>query len=310
MDFEEFRLYCLEEGLQAGTVESYIIYLKKITTEIDIFNELQVRGYLAEKRSTLLPGGYNKYPRVLRIFYKFKGFTKFDCVRKLKEKARARILLTDEEIERVINYRPPPDKYGMFFMMLAYTGMRSGEATTLTQADVDLSLGVIYLHKTKTEARTVVVVEPLLSVLKTYLSSLNTELLFPIESNPKKAITYASYMRNWEKRLKGCGIKKKVQPYSCRHSFITNALANGGDLFAVQDIVGHTDSRSTEKYAHRNLDLMKRTASKLPLAVKHQNPRVIADQISQMIDEVMGKDLRFDPIELMEAKKFLYKSIK
>lgn len=303
-------MYCLEQGLQASTVDSYIIYLSKITQSIDIFNESQVRQYLAEKRASLLPGGYNKYPRVLRIFYKFKGFTKFDCVKKLKEKSRARILLTDNEIEKVISHRPPPDKYGMFFMMLAYTGMRSGEATTLTQADVDISLGVIYLHKTKTVARTVVVVEPLLGVLETYLSTLNTDLLFSIESNPKKAITYASYMRNWEKRLKGCGIKKKVQPYSCRHSFITNALANGGDLFAVQDIVGHTDSRSTEKYAHRNLDLMKKTAAKLPLAVKHQNPRMIADQVSQMIDEVMGGDMRFNPVELMEAKKFLYKSIK
>ncbi len=309
MDFEEFKLYCLENGLEKNTVATYVIYLKKMSSSIDVHNEQQVRMYLADQRSTLSPAGFNKYPRVLRKYFQSIGKKPFDCMKKLKEKPKARILLTDEEVSRVINYRPPPDKYGMFFTLMFFCGCRSTEARTLTIREVDISLGVLYLHKTKTEARTITIVEPALSILKKYLSTLKTEMLFPLEHDPKMPITYASYMNNWKKRLKACNITKNVVPYSSRHSFISNTYANGGDIFALMDLVGHKDIRSTEKYMHRNLETMRKTASKLPLARKHQEPKLIADQLSELIDEYLKNDKRFDPIELLEAKKHLYKSI-
>lgn len=46
------------------------------------------------------------------------------------------------------------------------------------------------------------------------------------------------------------GLASKLHPHSFRHSAITEALASGLELTAVQDWVGHSDPRTTRRYQH------------------------------------------------------------
>ena len=39
-------------------------------------------------------------------------------------------------------------------------------------------------------------------------------------------------------------------PYSCRHTFITNAIKGGMDLPVLEAIVGHVDRETTKIYTH------------------------------------------------------------
>lgn len=45
----------------------------------------------------------------------------------------------------------------------------------------------------------------------------------------------------------GC---KGMTPYSCRHTFITNAIKSGVDLPVLEAIVGHVDRETTKIYTH------------------------------------------------------------
>lgn len=73
-------------------------------------------------------------------------------------------------------------------------------------------------------------------------------------STPQRAVARAA---------RRAGLSKRVTPHVLRHSFGTHLIEDGVDVATLQQLMGHTDIRTTMLYVHVATDALDRVVSPL-----------------------------------------------
>ena len=143
--------------------------------------------------------------------------------------------------------------------MLLYTGCRENEVLTLQWKDVHLEDGYIYLPDSKVGVRAI----PLNNKAKQVLCSLQKQ-----EGNPYVFCgnILGQHLKEtkttWRKVRELAGISD-VRLHDLRHSFASFALKKGVDLYTVSKLLGHKNIKTTTRYAHLELDHLKKATNKV-----------------------------------------------
>lgn len=273
--------------------------------------ERQIPQYLKDMDMTeILPMHiqrfYNEFARnhsksymdKLRVFMRGLFSTAIDngfCIRnptnylkipKIRENPRESFTL--EEVRTIIDFAMvyEEQRTGVAVITLLLTGIRRGELLGLKASDITGSTltinRAVYLehnkpcvqeHTAKTEnsLREVPLVPELAYRLRTLphkgeflFSTQNGTLLHP-RNFSRDYDTFFKHLRDEEPEV------RRLSPHCCRHTFATLTRESGADMRILQELLGHSDIKTTARYSHADMNSMQDAVEGLRARIVAEN---------------------------------------
>ena len=187
--------------------------------------------------------------------------------KKAKELKEEIYYLDPEEIDLLAENAPNPKLRNELLIRLLYqTGLRCGEMADTRRKDVDTDERAIKVHATKTHLNRTVYYQPSLDTLmsrwinveRKALSTAGSEYLFPtykteqisqkqINRTVKDAAEAAGLQSHVYTNAAGHGLMK-VTAHVLRHSFAVQSIKNDMNTRILQELMGHKNIETTERY--------------------------------------------------------------
>ena len=272
---EEFLAYLeLERGLSSTTRTSYrqdlvlfeaFLKHRRIGSLTQV-QPGQVREFLQQLRTTRSPATVARKLAAVRGLFRYlesqghipRSPTEFIETPRLWQKLPQTLHL--EEVERLLS-SITAEGLGLrdlaMLELLYGTGLRVSELVSLNLDSCNFDAGFLRCIGKGNKERIVPLGRQANNVLQRYLRSSRPRL---VTRTPQ---TEALFVNRWGRRLTrqrvwqvlrwyaGLGrLTKKISPHTLRHSFATHLLERGADLRTVQELLGHANISTTQRYTH------------------------------------------------------------
>lgn len=180
--------------------------------------------------------------------------------------------LNEDEVRRlyeaVLANDNPMLKY--IVPMLLLTGARKREVLNARWEDFDIDNRLWRIPFTKTgKPRTVPMSDGVMSILDTVPRIAGSAAVFP---NPTTGKPYVTIHDAWHTARKRAGLED-VRMHDLRHSFASILINSGRSLYEVQHLLGHTQVKTTERYAHLQQDTLMKAANVVAALVGTASPQ-------------------------------------
>jgi len=271
-----------EKGYTANTIRAYFRdlsdfqeYLKRQSArgqedraepEISDIDHLTLRGYLGwlfkkNARST-----------IARKLSALRSFFKFMLKHGVLEKNPAEFVLTPKLAKKIPSYLSVDDMFRLLdsmtgnsilelrnramFETMYSTGIRVAELAGMNIEDADLANNTIRVLGKGRRERIVPIGRKAAEAIANYRQQIG-------EMSPRGALflnrfgdrlSTRSIARILNQLARKCGLSVPISPHGLRHSFATHLLDAGADLRAVQELLGHQNLSTTQRYTHVSID--------------------------------------------------------
>lgn len=269
---QHLRALALEQGLSAGTVESYrrdllqfAEYLGERGRTLEEASADDIRGFLAG--GAWRPSSRARKAAAIRSFYRRRVVMELAASDPSTSIAGPRLestlprTLSVKDVSRLLD-TPKATPIGLrdkaLLEVLYGAGLRASEALALRLQDIDFDVGFVRTIGKGDKERVVPLGRKALEALRAY-----NERGRPQLGGAGKMKAPELFLNNRGRRLSRQGlhllIKQHVREadlpddvsaHTLRHSFATHLLEGGADLRAVQEMLGHADLSTTQIYTH------------------------------------------------------------
>lgn len=178
-----------------------------------------------------------------------------------KAERKAPRALAEGDVERLLAAPGGPSPSALrdkaMLELLYATGLRVSELVSLRTYDVNIPLAFVRCEAARGKERIVPVGGAALQALSSYLTEGREAMLKtgrPTDSlfitQLGDGMTRQSFWKIIKKYAEAAGIEGELSPQSLRGSFASHLLANGADVRAVQEMLGHAATATTQAYAN------------------------------------------------------------
>lgn len=253
---EVVRQFMVQKGYSDNTIRSYLSHLK---------------NYLMESNNSMIVQDINRY--ILNLI-EFRGCSHSHCNQTINAIKICLKLTEPEESEQVVYLPRPKKEYKVpkvlsqgevkrlldvtenlkhkTALMMAYScGLRVGEVVELTVKDIDSERMLVIVKQGKGRKDRVTTLSPkMLTQLRLYYECYRPRRWLFENPTSDGPISARSLQKVYTASVAKAGIRKETSFHSLRHSFATHLLEAGVDLRYIQELLGHTSSKTTEIYTH------------------------------------------------------------
>ncbi len=257
--FEVLRQELKLRNYSNKTLKSYRSWLRSFVKFFSPRHPRELSGvdirqyflYLIEQKR-LSVGSVNQAFNAIRFLYVElykKPFVVDNLPRPLKDE-KLPTVLSQEEIVRILN-SVANVKHKTILMLIYSAGLRVGESVSLKVSDIDSKRMLIHLHGAKgRKDRYTLLSEVALEQLRSYYEEYKPRDYLFEGGGERRHISERSVQNVFKRAVNTARIRKPVSVHSLRHSFATHLLEAGTDIKFIQELLGHSRSRTTEIYTH------------------------------------------------------------
>ncbi len=264
---KKFYRRCVAMNVSTRTIDTYRYQIKRFIlmtgisdlsdvtrdTMYKLFADMREKGYAPDT----IRGEYVALHTMFNFLYEEGDidFNPMDGIKKPKlPKVYARTF-TVEEMTRILGfYANKSDEISIrnhaIISLLFGTGIRKGELLRLTVLDIHLDESYVTVNGKGNKQRIIPLTQSIKRSLKRYLgvrhSNVCPFLFITRDGSAIKDGCLREVFRRLKEELGMSG--KRFSPHTIRHTFAKMFLLNGGDLFALQKILGHEDISTTKMY--------------------------------------------------------------
>jgi len=241
------------KNYSAKTIKSYLYGLREyFSFKINNLTELDqnnIKDFLLHcEQKQISPQSRNLFLNAIKFYYRnvANDFQKIE-IRSAKKPKSLPVVLSRIEIRKIIESSKNP-KHKLLLSLAYGAGLRVSEAISLKVHDLDLQELTIHIKQAKGQKdRISVIPESIADELRNLIAGKeNNNFVFASERGGK--LTTRTAQKVFENALRFSRIKKDATFHSLRHSFATHLLENGTDVRCVQELLGHQNIRTTQRY--------------------------------------------------------------
>jgi len=239
------------------TIRRYIIFLRERF-------KFQDHPYMPAQKAPLSPKTIQCHARAIKAFSTWlydEGYTAENRLKNLKlPKAPLKIIkpLSEKEISTVTGFINRKSiigrrNYAILNTMLD-TGLRAHEVITIIISKINFTEGYITIIGKGDKERMVPIGKYIQALLLEYINTVRPALLksdcdILFLSIDGKPMTVNSLKLMFSRLARESGVPR-LHAHLCRHTFAINYLMNGGDIFSLKEILGHTTLDMVSHYLH------------------------------------------------------------
>ena len=231
---------------------------------------LKIRVYLAHlQQKGVQKSSIARKLAVLRTFFKYlqrEGRVKNNPARLVatpKQEHRLPTFLTVDDALALMEASPGEETASLrnraILETFYSTGIRLSELVTLDVHDLNPNEGLIRVQGKGRKERIVPIGSKALAAIEAYLAAVSfrqyREERRPLFLNRfGKRLTARTVARIVARAGSRLPKAPRVTPHALRHSFATHLLDGGADLRVIQELLGHAQLSTTQRYTHVTMD--------------------------------------------------------